>query len=501
MRLPIVQHHWPSPTCAKLAKAVNVAKALGKEIPSLKMPSQFDAVSCKQLDDAPTLHIDDYSEIPLPDRQRHAIYMQQRACLRAAPGDWIVTSHPVDPNYETYFQQQLQIQPLNWIVANSLAGPTRLALSCIRSREARRQLQTAIRRNGLRYIHPHLASFEVWQLAAWLHEFTRMPLEVIGPPAEVCRFANDKIEFANLVERLLGKRYVPRTVGAYCVATLSDAVRQLAAVHPALGVKIPNGVGGHGNFFVDSKEIQGKTLHEIHHYLRKRFGASGISTSGRMLVDVWETEVLKSGSVQTWLPPVNEGPPVIEGLFEQLIEGEQGCFGGSRQLEAPSAAVQQIVDQSYLLTTVFQHLGYVGRCSFDFILLGKSLDHAHVEYIECNGRWGGTSAPMTLVNTLLGNYSNQRTFETGRRFDPSFPDMTFSGIARQMGEELYDARTGKGNTVLFNPARAAIRSEIEFVRWTTKAGKNQETLAAKSTRTNCRWSRENEPSGNGATDG
>lgn len=466
MRLPIIQHHWPSPARSDLRRAVQLAVTLRNEKRSLKRLPQFDDVVCKQLDDAPTLHIDDYSEIPLTNRERHAIYMQQRACLRAAPGDWVATTHPIESDFVEYFEQQLGIQPLNWIATRS-TNPTTLAISCIRDRETRRKLSHAVRRDGLRYIHPHLASFDVWELASWLHQFTRMPIEVIGPSVEVCRYANDKVEFAELVTRLLGAQFVPRTVGAYCVATLSEGVRELAKTHPYLGVKIPNGVGGHGNFFVDSKDIVERSLFEVHEYLTNRFAAAGISTAGRMLVDVWETEVLKSGSVQTWLPPVTEGPPVIEGLFEQLIEGEQGHFEGCRQLAAPKALTSQIVDQSFLLTTVFQRLGYVGRCSFDFLIVGDSMNDARVEYIECNGRWGGTSAPMTFVNRLMGDYTHERSFETARLADPSFPDMTFAEIAQRFGQDLYDARNGQGSTVLFNPARAAIRSEIEVIRWKT----------------------------------
>ena len=151
MRLPIIQHHWPSPARPDLRRAVGLAVALRNEKRSLKRRPQFDAVACKQLDDAPTLHIDDYSEIPLTNRERHAIYMQQRACLRAAPGDWIATTHSVDPHFIEYFEDQLQIQPLNWLVTN-WPTPTKLAISfkaadsaCLRSPPLFRDRVTVLR--------------------------------------------------------------------------------------------------------------------------------------------------------------------------------------------------------------------------------------------------------------------------------------------------------------------------------------------------------------------
>lgn len=466
MRLPIISHHSPSPSNSQLRRAERLAVALRAEKRRLRRVERFDSVRCQHIGDAPALHLDDYSEIPLCGRQQDVIYMQQRVCLRAATNDWIATTAAVDSAYVDYFENQLQLGPVHWVVPDSVGEPSRLALSCIRSRDARRKLSHAIRADGLRYIHPHHASLDVWTLAAWLHEFTRMPIQVIGPPVEVCRYANDKIEFAELVQRLLGRPYVPQTVGAYSMAKLSEAVRGLARTHPCLGVKIPNGIGGRGNVFIDAKGLRERSLNEIYDYLVHRFQVAGIPITGRFLVDVWETDVLQSGSAQTWIPPLDQGPPVIEGLFEQFIDGERGRFEGSRRLEASPKKVQELVDQSYLLTCVFQQLGYVGRCSFDFLLVDESNEAARVEYIECNGRWGGTSAPMTLLNRLLGDsWEAQRSFETRRVRDSRFADMSFAQLSRQFGDELYDARTRTGHTVLFNPARAPMHSEIEIVRW------------------------------------
>ncbi len=66
-----------------------------------------------------------------------------------------------------------------------------------------------------------------------------------------------------------------------------------------------------------------------------------------------------------------EGPPVVEGIFEQLIEGSECLFASSRPTDYPSDLTQQIVDCSWLLTLFYQHLGYVGRCSFDMPLVGR----------------------------------------------------------------------------------------------------------------------------------
>ncbi len=44
-------------------------------------------------------------------------------------------------------------------------------------------------------------------------------------------------------------------------------------------------------------------------------------------------------------------------------------------------------------------------------------------------------------------------------------------------KESYDARTGQGDTVLFSPAGAKIRSEIELVRWQEESAARDREVA------------------------
>ena len=66
-----------------------------------------------------------------------------------------------------------------------------------------------------------------------------------------------------------------------------------------------------------------------------------------------------------------------------------------------------MVTRSWLLAVLFQRLGYVGRCSFDLLVVGESLATARAEFLECNGRWGGTSGPMMLMNRLFGDWATR----------------------------------------------------------------------------------------------
>ena len=115
-----------------------------------------------------------------------------------------------------------------------------------------------------------------------------------------------------------------------------------------------------------------------------------------------------------------------------------------------------------VLATVFQHLGYVGRCSFDLVLIGDSIETADFQFIECNGRWGGTSLPMTLMNRMFGDWSAQ-PFATYV--------LTLDGAGRipwrkwrdRLGPLGFDRRTGKGKFILLNPQYLAERDMVSVI--------------------------------------
>ena len=158
--------------------------------------------------------------------------------------------------------------------------------------------------------------------------------------------------------------------------------------------------------------------------------------------------------MQLWIPPRAEGPAIVEGAFVQTIYGDGGSFGGSRPASLPSDLEQQLTDHCWLLADVFQRLGYVGRCSFDLILVGTDLDDCHPEFIECNARWGGTSLPMTLLHRIFGDWTVRRPFSIEVFRDvPGLEHATFEEVQEEFSNELFDVRSGQGMTILFNPGQ------------------------------------------------
>ncbi len=113
------------------------------------------------------------------------------------------------------------------------------------------------------------------------------------------------------------------------------------------------------------------------------------------------------------------------------------------------------------MALLYQRLGYIGRCSFDLVLTGTSLDDCRPELIECNGRWGGTSLPMTLVHRLFGD--NPPAYVVRTISMRGQTRVGFGGLLEHLDDDLFDFRTRHGRLVLFNPSRIATRSGLSYI--------------------------------------
>ena len=416
-----------------------------------------------RIDELPTLHLDDFSEIPLIGFETSIRYLQQRARLRAGQGDFVALTWQVEEGYSDYCEQYLGLGKVNWLYAceNVTAEPQQLAIACLQDRGVRNGLVHAIRNDGLRYVHPYISTRPVWAMADMLHRSARLPLKVIGPTPALTAWINNKIEFTAAAAELLGPQAVPTTESASNFASLSEITARLAETHTQLGIKFPYGVGGSGNFLVDATRIRGMTLAKTREYLKNLLTGHPWPAEGRVLIDVWETNVIGSPSVQTWIPPTSVGKPIIEELFLQSVQGRNRAFVGGCPLKLPAELEQKIVDSSFLLTVLFQELGYVGRCSFDLILTGETIDNCRFEFVECNARWGGSSLPMTLINRL--NIGIERTFSVQKVDVPGLKNCTFKQVIVELGSDLYDPASGEGRFVLFSPAKIKSHSGVEAI--------------------------------------
>ncbi len=457
--IPIVPYLEPEVAPSQRRRAEMLARALRDEHPSLEIASAYCPLVPTVLEEAPSLHIDDQSALTSPQPRDSSSYLQDRARARAVAGDYVVTSLSPDLSYERYCEERLGLGPATWLVAQAEGDPRRVASHAMRDRAVRQELIRAVRQEKLLYVHPYMGHDDVWELALGLHRTARRPVKVVAPPPGVTALVNDKVQFSEIVTRLFGHRLIPESHSVASLSLLCQRARELADRHGTLVVKLPDSAAGSGNLVLDAVEYAAKPLSEIHEKLKPLMETLSWQGDKHVLVGAWTEGVLQAPSAQLWIPPEGRGDPVVEGLFEQKIESGTTRFVGSHRAELPHALALEIALRSVLLALAFQRLGYIGRCSFDLVLAGRSLESCRIEFIEANGRWGGTSTPMTLVNRLIGKWWDRPYVESAIATEHT----SFGDFFESVRDALFDARTSRGRFVLYNPASIAARGVVHAI--------------------------------------
>lgn len=378
-RFPIVAHHRAAPPRKLLDRATSLAQELQAQQPELVPRDVFRPLVATSLDDAPALHLDDLSTIVQLDRFYDVSFLQDRARFRAADGDFVATCGPPSPEFESYCEERLGLGTVTWLRPRPRANPLGVAAACWTDREVRRSLVRACQHSRLRYLHPHMGNFPAWATALLLQRASRRPLSVIAPHPGLTKRVNNKLWFADVARRLFGARAIPPTAAAYNLATAAHLVQQLTPRSRSIVFKLPASAGGAGNLVIESRRLRGRALGGLRTELRARLAGLGWTGEDPLLVGSWQTDVLAAPSTQLWIPPEDHGRPIVEGVFQQLLEESQGIFLGSRAADLPLEITRELVDRSWVLGRLFQLLGYVGRCSFDLLLVGDRLSDCRVE--------------------------------------------------------------------------------------------------------------------------
>ena len=271
---------------------------------------------------------------------------------------------------------------------------------------------------------------------------------------------NNKAWFAGIVQRLFGCLATPSTFRAWNLATLARLLHELAPRSTRVVVKRPDSAGGAGNIVLESRTCRERSLGELRLLAASTLAPLKWRGEVPLLVGAWESDVLATPSSQLWIPPLDDGPPVVEAIFRQMLEGPQGMFVGCQPHRFPDAVERLIVDRSWSLGFLFQRLGYVGRCSFDMLLVGSDYDECVLQFVECNGRWGGASAPMTLMNRLVGDWSVQPHAHREIVID-GLQELCFEEILIAFNDDLFDVTTGTGRFAFYNPRALASRPGLD----------------------------------------
>jgi hypothetical protein len=384
------------------------------------------------------VHLEDLSSIPLVSELSGASGFQLRARLRAASGDVVLATRQPPTHYEEYNASGLGLGGAHWLVAGG--GELAVARAAWRDRTCFAEL-TRLARLGPIYLHPYIAAEEVWELADRLRRSAGCPVPVLGPPPPLCAFANDKIHFSALVGRMLGPEALVDQRASSDLRELATQALSFAARYPRLVLKRPCCSSALGNRVIDSRELHGLEAEDLIPRLARLLREMGWVEGEPALVMRWEEKVLLSPSVQLWIEPA--AGVFCEGIFCQRFAADrQGRFEAAVPASLAGPVESRLRTGSVALATVLRYLGYAGRCSFDALLVGERQETAAIRYVDCNGRWGAVSTPMTLLNRLFGDH---------RRLAYVISDCLASGLVgagfpellRLLGPALVQVRRGR----------------------------------------------------------
>jgi hypothetical protein len=393
------------------------------------------------------LVLDDVSEIPFLDGISAVEFYQLRARIRAEDGDCYAATCPAVPGYENYNANRLGLGAAEYIHAPpDPLMPIEIARACGLPGTFDRLVGMAKEAGGLT-VHPYMGTHSVWELAKRLSEHADCPVDVLAPPPPVTWLANDKVllsEFAQaILKHAMGRSPTVPTRIAHTLHELSSHLVELAHTHSMVAIKMARCASAMGNALIPSQEVLSRhSSGSLEAWVDEVLTEKQWDGHESILAVAW-LESTASPSTQLWIPPLGYGKPRLEGIYEQLLEGDTGIFQGSFPSQLSHVIEHTLTDMSLALTLGLQHLGYVGRCSFDFII------HESTPYlVECNGRWGGTSIPMHLVNRLFPE--GRPAYRARDVVVPELIGRSFSDLEAALDKDLFTPATGHGRYLLYN---------------------------------------------------
>mgnify|MGYP000704705964 CR=1 FL=1 len=389
----------------------------------------------------PALHLDDASGIPFLQDIVGIENYQLRAVTRATDGDLIVGTCAPMPDYLGYHAQTLGLGKARYLHA-PIDGSAIEVAKASQAPQVLDPLCQAARDAGGLTIHPYMGIKPVWELAKSVADTTHTPVQVLAPPPPVTWYANDKLLLHKLVHGLLGPRWLVDTHHATTAAELAGHLRTLAAKHRRVALKMTRCASAMGNRLWTADQIlamdDSSLLNAVQTFLKDKEWR----TDDPVVAVSWE-DATDSPSSQLWIPPKGQGQPRLDGLYEQLLEGEEGVFQGSLPSRLSQDVHQQMAFASLMIAEVYQALGYVGRCSFDFIVVD-----GQVKFVECNGRWGGTSTPMSLVDRLYPD--GRPPYRVRDVILPHLIGHSFQDVLDALGDDAWRPNNPQGRFVLYN---------------------------------------------------
>jgi len=460
--LPIVAHATPPIGAAERARLEGLAARLLADEPALSGAADFGGrVRAGLVPGCPALVIEDHHGLALFTALGNPL-TEYRALLLAGHGDLVTIAGDRSEAFEAYCRDVLALGRVEIIEPPPHSAIERVPAMLLRDAEAMNRIAASTRDHDGISLIPYLGTADVWLLAREIAARTGRTVQVAAPPPRLTQRANDKLWFADRLTDVLDRRALPPTWYAYGPRAMAEEIAVLARRHDRVVVKVPGSAGSMGNVALRSEDVLARAPEQLRGWLIQILGSLSWDGEFPLLVGAWDSPTVGSPSVQIWIPAGADGLPVIEGVFQQAVEGMKGTFVGAAPSDLPQSWLDRLAGEAVRIAFLLQALGYYGRCSLDAILAGETLAGADLHWIECNGRWGGVSAPMTLMNRLVGDWRS-RPFVIVQREGMAFPPLSVEAAMNRLGGRLYRAGHNDEGIVLLTPQRMAQGTGLHFM--------------------------------------
>jgi hypothetical protein len=409
--------------------------------------------------DGCSLIVSSQDEIALFSRRQPNL-LEYRMTALASAGDMLVLNRR-SRDYEQYLSSFLGLGGVDFVEEPGV-NMEPLAVRCRNDEALQSRIGRQARKSGGLTVHAYLTTGNVWRLAQVLAERSGVPVAVCGPTSRISRRVNDKLWFADCVRQLFGPEAVPPSFAVYGPAGAIGHIQRLSRISPRVVVKIPQSAGSIGNIAFESEHVAQMDSARLRNELLDLLFSRGWQHNFPFLVGVWNCAVVSSPSVQLWLPDPEQGPPVVEGIFEQNVAGPHGTFVGASRAQLSSALHNTLLEEALEIGGLFQQLGYFGRCSLDAIIAANDAGGRRVQWIECNGRWGGVSLPLTMVHRLVSS-TNAAGLVVVQHTGTQTNLQSFPQIVAKLDDLLFRRDGPSRGIVLTCPPEAGPLPRLNFV--------------------------------------
>lgn len=461
--LPVLPHHDVCLADEEQERLSQLAARILRDEPALATTHVFGGGVSSGLDDGPALLFEDHSDIRLASGPAQ-VALAYRSLLLAGGDDMVVINCNRDAGFEQYCRDVVGLgNPEVMAVSAKTTGFSRsLPERIVEEASVFDRVVQAARRQRRLSLIPYLGSGSVWKLAGQIAAAAGARVRVAAPPPRLTRRVNDKLWFDQRVTEVFGREARLPNYHVFGPAAVAGTVAAVARRSERVVVKVPDSAGSAGNVVLDAAAMRCLPLPKVREHILFLLRSRGWQSEFPLLVGVWDCAVLSSPSVQTWVPQSGYGLPIVEGVFDQIVRGVEGEFIGAAASEVPQPLLRRLTTEAMQLACLFQHLGYFGRCSFDSIIVGTDWNSASVRWIECNGRWGGTSIPMTLANRLVGDWTQRKMMIVQRR-GLKIRCCSLPEALKRLGNLLYRHNDDGTGVVVLTPGHMEHGSGLHFL--------------------------------------